>query len=397
MDRRPRARRSVFGVVAVGVLLGLIPLSVSTADAKGSSIDEKQRQRQQLRQQKAALASQIDALRADNSQIQKALDDLNVNVQADQVLLNSAQQALDQATQDVNLAQQRIAQTANTITQMHQQLAGFAIDSYVHPFDESWEAVLSTSDINDAARKRALLDVVRGRDSDLTDLIRAQRQDLGDQQVLAQQAAAEADASRADLADKLNQLNAAKAQQQAFEDKVQDRIEAALSESAALSATDAQLAKEIAAQQAALAARVGGGRGGAIVIGNIRVTTVGAITVATSIAPQVASLLQAAAAAGVPLGGSGYRDSSSQIALRQAHCGSSRYAIYEAPSSSCRPPTARPGLSQHERGLAVDFTYNGAIITSRSNPGYRWLAANAAKYGLRNLPSEPWHWSTTGD
>ena len=26
----------------------------------------------------------------------------------------------------------------------------------------------------------------------------------------------------------------------------------------------------------------------------------------------------------------------------------------------------------------------------------RWLAGNAASFGFYNLPSEPWHWSTTG-
>ncbi|MEY2426157.1 MAG: hypothetical protein QOI61_1729, partial [Actinomycetota bacterium] len=39
----------------------------------------------------------------------------------------------------------------------------------------------------------------------------------------------------------------------------------------------------------------------------------------------------------------------------------------------------------------------GSIITSRSNPAFKWLAANAKTYGLYNLPSEPWHWSTNGN
>jgi D-alanyl-D-alanine carboxypeptidase len=51
----------------------------------------------------------------------------------------------------------------------------------------------------------------------------------------------------------------------------------------------------------------------------------------------------------------------------------------------------------HERGLAIDFTYNGSLISSRSNPGYKWLAAQAGRFGMFNLPSEPWHWSTTGN
>jgi D-alanyl-D-alanine carboxypeptidase len=50
----------------------------------------------------------------------------------------------------------------------------------------------------------------------------------------------------------------------------------------------------------------------------------------------------------------------------------------------------------HERGLAIDVTHHGRTITSRNSDAFRWLAANAALYELVNLPSEPWHWSTTG-
>jgi LAS superfamily LD-carboxypeptidase LdcB len=108
-------------------------------------------------------------------------------------------------------------------------------------------------------------------------------------------------------------------------------------------------------------------------------------------------LLDAASSAGVSLSGGGFRDPGEQIALRTAHCGPTHYDIYEKPASQCTPPTAIPGRSMHERGLAIDFKYNGALITSRSSPGYQWLAANAAGFGLYNLPSEPWHWSTNGN
>jgi LAS superfamily LD-carboxypeptidase LdcB len=107
-------------------------------------------------------------------------------------------------------------------------------------------------------------------------------------------------------------------------------------------------------------------------------------------------LLAAAEADGFTLSGGGYRDPAAQVAVRRSNCGSSDYAVYNAPPSSCRPPTARPGSSQHELGLAIDFTWNGSIISSRSNAAFKWLAGHAGRYGLSNLPSEPWHWSTSG-
>ena len=111
-----------------------------------------------------------------------------------------------------------------------------------------------------------------------------------------------------------------------------------------------------------------------------------------TIAAQVTAMLAKAKSEGLTLTGGSYRSNASQIQLRIAHCGSSQYAIYQMPSSSCSPPTARPGQSQHEYGLAIDFSN----CSSRSTACYQWLSRNAAAFGLQNLPSEPWHWSTTG-
>jgi hypothetical protein len=110
-------------------------------------------------------------------------------------------------------------------------------------------------------------------------------------------------------------------------------------------------------------------------------------------APQVRAMLDAAAADGIVLTGHSYRDSADQIALRRAHCGTSSYAIYEMPSNRCRPPTARPGTSLHEQGLAIDFNNCATMHTDC----HRWLSDRAHLYGLRPLASEPWHWSINGE
>lgn len=49
---------------------------------------------------------------------------------------------------------------------------------------------------------------------------------------------------------------------------------------------------------------------------------------------------------------------------------------------------AKPGTSNHESGLAIDF---------EGTPGaFDWLAKNAEKFGFKNLPGEPWHYSPNG-
>lgn len=125
------------------------------------------------------------------------------------------------------------------------------------------------------------------------------------------------------------------------------------------------------------------------------------ITTHPCLAPQLTNLINAAQQAHLPLTGWGWRSTQRQIELRSQpsrKCGNgtlSHYDIYEAPANTCTPPTARPGASQHERGLAIDFTCNGNTLT-RTSPCYRWLTTHAHQYGLKNLPTEPWHWSTTG-
>jgi LAS superfamily LD-carboxypeptidase LdcB len=66
------------------------------------------------------------------------------------------------------------------------------------------------------------------------------------------------------------------------------------------------------------------------------------------------------------------------------------------PASYCSPPTARPGTSMHEQGLAIDFTVGGTTI-GYGSAAYDWLQAHAADYGLFNLAGEPWHYSTNGN
>lgn len=126
---------------------------------------------------------------------------------------------------------------------------------------------------------------------------------------------------------------------------------------------------------------------------------VGGIVVKAELGERLAALLWHARADGHDLTGYGWRSPAKTAKLRKVNgCPD----VHRAPPSACRVPTARPGTSMHETGLAVDFRIDGQSIcfprasAACGHPAYRWLKANAGAYGLRNLPSEAWHWSTTG-
>jgi hypothetical protein len=121
-----------------------------------------------------------------------------------------------------------------------------------------------------------------------------------------------------------------------------------------------------------------------------------------TIAPKLKSLIDAAKADNIILTGGGFRTLEHQISLRKKNCGGDEYFnIYKKRASACTPPTAIPGTSRHEQGLAFDFACNGKGIINVSKRKeteicFNWLKVHAGKYGLKNLPSENWHWSIDG-
>jgi LAS superfamily LD-carboxypeptidase LdcB len=270
-----------------------------------------------------------------------------------------------------------------------------------------------SGELGDAAERQALLDVRASNTADLLEQYRAAEEDLRLAREAAVDAAARAASQRNVVEEQLAAVQRARDEQAALAAQVQLQLDEALQEARRLAEQEASLDQQEAQREAELAAQreaerlariqrqleQASARQGAVNVpshGTIELVSVGGIVVNAQIASQLEALLQAAAADGIVFTGGGYRDSAQQIALRRAHCGSSSYAIYQMSPSACRPPTARPGQSLHEQGLAIDFRANGRSITSRGSAGFRWLAANAASYGLYNLPSEPWHWSVTG-
>ena len=378
--------------IAVAVAALAIPLQA--ANAKAPSAAE---QRKAVSRQKAAAAAKVNALKASQTQLEHALDTLNRDAAAKSARAESAQRAYVSAAASANRVRSAEAQTAQRLHDVQSGLKSVAITAYMKGESDSPE--LATINIADITRARGLMHAVSGAASDRIDELDSVRRELTGQRAQADAAEARARQRQQAVTADLRAANAAKAANQRLVDQAESRLEQALAESAALEATDRRLAAQIAASQRGLARRTSGSsRGGTTRRpGNVSTTTVRGITVATSIADQLDRLLSAADAAGLHLGGSGYRDSSSQVALRRQHCGTSDYDVYDKPASQCHPPTARPGQSMHEQGLAVDFTNNGSIIRSHSDEAFRWLQGNASRFGFYNLPSEAWHWSTNGN
>ncbi len=377
-----------------------------------------------------------EALRSDGTSVVGALDSYEAAVQSEVAKLGQAR--ADQATADqaVVAADAAVADTKGRISALTDQSDQVVIDAFVNPPSESVLDALTAASTMDATVKQAILDRQSDADADVLGQLDSAKAQLATEQATRAEAAGTARQQAREAQAAVDDVVAAQSQESVFVVTVQDRVAANLSEAEAVArldpaAADAMRAREteiaaklneIVAQrqqraaEAALAQALADAQaradaaardraaarpsGRSVAGASAGLSTVGcpgggSITVASSIAGDLSSLLSAAAGAGISMCGGGYRDPADQIAIRRANCGTSYYAIYEAPASACSPPTAPPGTSNHERGLAIDFTVGGSTIT-RGSTAFRWLQAHAASYGFYNLPAEAWHWSTDG-
>ena len=392
MPVRPLRRLTRAGLAALtAVALAAAPALVHAEDS-----DDPRAERDDVRQQAADVAAQLDALEADAAEVSAALDALAQNVQSKRAQYQDAGRAARAADQEVVVARAEEQRLEQEIAQLEQEVADVAVSSYINPPDANLASVYEVEDLNDAALAEALLGTQNSQQRDVIDRLSAAEDDLSAQRVAAENAAQEAEALRMQVQDQYQELRSAQEQQQELARQVDERINRAAGEAAALAERDAELSEQIAEEAAQFAQYLQGVNLGPVGtpqnVGPVSVADAGnGIVVNVSIVDQVRAMIVAAANSGVTLTGGGYRDPQQQIELRKAHCGTSYYAIYQMPSSSCSPPTAIPGTSNHEQGLAIDFdnaSYGGAV--------HSWLSGNAANYGLYNLPSESWHWSVDG-
>jgi LAS superfamily LD-carboxypeptidase LdcB len=391
--------RRATAVVLVLMATFLAPKAAGALPSQDGS--DAEQQREDVRERSGEVALEVDALEAQVGEITTALRELDANVAAREASLSTANEAAESAASRLDEAEAAVADTEARVQALEIASDNLAADSFMAPPSAVMIDSLRADSVNDGAVMQALVEIQADNDADvLGDLERAQ-EDLEGQRDEAEAASAEANEARSAAQSAYDEVAAARDQQAQFANEAQTALDHRLTEAANLEAMDAELSRQIAEEQAELARQLeesgAGGVGAPTPVGDVVVATVSChngstITVADSIAGNVQSMLDAAAADGVLLCGWGYRSTEEQIALRRQNCGDSEYLIYEAPSSSCSPPTARPNTSEHEKGLAIDFDN----CSSHSTECWVWLDGHAATYGMYPFSVEPWHWSTTG-
>lgn len=418
--------------IAAAVLLAIL-MSLINADSKVEAQEKEQlnEQIESVKQQQNTNAQSRKELTAALDKAQKSTDQLiaalkvaqkQVDIQKDTHM--SAQQATSAIETRLKWIQKDINAYETDLATLRDELQESTIEAYIQ-FQSPSDIGLFGNNPWKNARAATLTEFATAqRRNDIDDLRRATStlQQLKDS---AEQVAIEYQQYETELSGQLTRLNSALASEAALTAQAEEKLDSLLYESQFLKQLDAELSAELLQLTRRLAdllerERIKRERINSVNSVNsvgtstrekgtstreqsnaagtrteLKLVSVRGIVVAEDIADSTRALLSAMEAAGFKLGGGGYRSNASQIYLRKAHCGTSQYAIWEMPASRCRPPTARPGRSDHEQGRAIDFTYKGNIISNRDSAVFKALQRLAPRYGFTNLPSEPWHWSNT--
>ncbi|MCY4515811.1 MAG: M15 family metallopeptidase [Acidimicrobiaceae bacterium] len=434
--------------IAFALVVSVVPIAGTGAQSQPSDAELRKRQEQLEQQQKeleAQLAEEkrirdeaqaellgkvleVDLQQADVNEVLVAFDQLRLLVNEQRADLDQAELALAAAEASVEAAIQRVLSLDEQHSELGQRVIDLIVQTYIghDALVEGSYGLVRTGDIYDAARIRVLIGAALGDLNATGDQLRALTIDAELALREFERAEELRDVRRVESERALEDLLDAVEQEAIVLVELEDELDTLLYEQAALQEWNDAAAADVAETADLVASAITGQRrietelkrrkaeeerrrreaeerarqereGTAGQLTDGKLVWVGGIQVHESIANNVRNLLEHAARDGIRLTGGGYRSAASQIALRRAHCGTSQWAIYQKPSYQCRPPTARPGRSMHEQGKAIDFRHNGRSVNSRNSTAFRWLAANAKTYGLFNLPSEPWHWSTNGN
>ena len=407
----PLLRRVLRAAMAIAIVASFVLVgsgSVTAQEDDEQRLEELQDEREELQAELADAASQVDASQATFEEVLTALDDINALVDIQEARLADAQQAVRSAERLVLQAEIRIQEIIEEQNGLRDDMSDLAVASFTGESGENGEdltALLLNDNPTEAARRRSLVQLQTGNLGDSLDRMRQLNTEAEQVEADLQRAAEAALANQDEAEQRQVELNNAIDLQVQLVLDVEARFEARLAEAQALEELDTELAGEIRRQEEEIARRVreeAAARAAAAAAAAAaaqaasqpalpssgEIVTVEGFAVHESVSDAVGRMIRDARSAGVNLTGSGWRSPERTAQLRVINgCPD----VYESSPSSCRIPTARPGQSMHERGLAIDFA-----SCWRGSACFIWLSNNAANYGFFNLPSESWHWSTNG-
>lgn len=161
------------------------------------------------RRQRAAAAAKLNALKASDSELERAVKVLNEQVRAQSAAAQAARQSLAVIEDQLRQTEARIAVTTKEMSRLHKQLVERALAAYMQPQGEG-ATPFKARNFNEASRGQALLAQMAARDQDVLDRLRETRLELQDQQAEAARQRKVAEERRGAVEQKLAKLTSDK-------------------------------------------------------------------------------------------------------------------------------------------------------------------------------------------
>ncbi|CAB4741050.1 unannotated protein [freshwater metagenome] len=218
-DRRPAiaGALAIVGLAAVG--LGLIT-PVGAAD---DGIKEARQKREDARNAQLQAARQINLLTAEDTEVAKALADIEAAVLSQQMLVEDGRRRLSDAQAQLVARESDLTTATHELEVANAKVQGILIARYVGESDAPM-LVLRSADAQEALRKEAALDFLHGSQSDAVNAYQAARTTLSRAVDGAAEALGETDRLRRAIEAELAELQSRLASQVLARSELQRRL-----------------------------------------------------------------------------------------------------------------------------------------------------------------------------
>lgn len=228
--------------IVVFALVGFLLLSLAPPPSGAAETTASIRARREAaRKKRAQIAAQLNHLRASDTQLTRAVSDLDRLVSAQQAAADNARQAVQAALQAVASSEAKIQATESEMTTLHTAVVNRAVSVYVRPKDNAFVDVIGAKDISEASRRNSLLAQVTNKDRDALDRMRALKQDLDEEKVKAAAARDLAAERRETVLARLTELQNARREKQRLSAALDARIREYQAEADAVAAQESGL------------------------------------------------------------------------------------------------------------------------------------------------------------
>lgn len=220
--------------------LVVVLVSVLPARAVAQSSDD-YASREQLATERIRKAAELDVLKANDRELESAVQALDANIAIQQNATEAAQQAALAAQSTLGAAEARLAAVEREVAELKVKASELAIQSYMNPVSMGLIELVKARDFSEASRRQFLLSHAVSQERDVLGELRAARQDLQAEQDNLEELRDQAQHRREEAAARLDGLKDSRADQQRLRNALDVRIQEYTAEVEALARQEAYI------------------------------------------------------------------------------------------------------------------------------------------------------------